>query len=478
MTYGIYVRVSTDEQVKHGTSLKEQIRKCREKALKLGASEINEYVDDGITGTTMERPQLKKLVADAERGILEAVVVLDPDRLARNLTHLLIVVDTLQQTNVTLHFVDFQAEMGPDGRLLFAVRGAIAEFEAHHIKQRMKSGKEAKAKQNKMASGTAIYGYSYDRHTKAWSLNPEQASTVQMIFEWAKTIGTRRIADKLNSMGLLTLYGRLWRSSTVLRMLRNPTYLGKLPQMNGMGHVEMPPLVGQETFEEVQARLDARQYNHDSHHSYMLSGMMRCALCGGAVTGGYGRQRATTGEYVHYYGCTGKLKKPRCKSHFYRTDEIEPLIWEKVVEFLRSPEEFIQAAKELAASKQERPIFLDVETLRGSLERLDGEYAKLLRAYRKDLISEADLDAQRREIEAEKKVLADQLAKAETEERFVYARGKELMTIIETIRGLSNDIETITDPSERKNVLKALKTRIIMGVDGTAEVRFGMLGDS
>lgn len=476
MVVAIYARVSTEEQAQHGTSLGEQVRLCEEKARALGAHETRVYTDDGISGTTLERPQLQQLLHDASLGRIHAVVAYDPDRLSRNLTHLLMIVDSLDKLGVSLHFVNFQADLNPDGRLLFSVRGAVAEFEAQHIKARMLSGKRARARQGRPAGGTPIYGYRYSKEDKQWHLDPVEAAVVRKVFQMALRMGTQAIAQQLNAEGIKPRFSKRWNQSVVLYMLRNHSYTGKLPQMRGLGYVEIPPIVSEEEWQAVQAAIDARQNKPPGKavHSYLLTGHLICGICGRSMTGGYGRPRKR--GYVTYYGCTGKLRKPRCPSRFVRSDEMDAVVWDEVVRFLTAPEAYLMAAKEIAAMEdRERPRVLDTERLREEIRKLEAEYDRLLKAFRKGIIDEEDLARQRDELQAEMRVLADQLRAAEAEERIMALRDQEQSRVIEYIEQLSCDISSATDTETRKEVLDTLRVRVVVGPDKQVEIRFGFL---
>ena len=93
----IYVRVSTQEQAEHGYSLGTQMEACRQKAHELGAVTIREYIDDGQSGEFLDRPALTELRRGLKGKEFDLVIVYDPDRLARNLAHQLIVAEEIEK---------------------------------------------------------------------------------------------------------------------------------------------------------------------------------------------------------------------------------------------------------------------------------------------------------------------------------------------------------------------------------------------
>ncbi len=322
--FAIYARVSTEEQAQHGTSLEGQAEMCRRLAEKLGATEIRAFVDAGISGTDISRPGLQALLAAASAHEIAGVACLDPDRLARNLSHQLIITDQLEGIGVELHFVQFERRPTPDGRLLYAIRGAIAEFEAHKIRERTRQGKQQRLREGKAVTGTQILGYVYDRRRKGFLVDVAEAAIVRAIFAMAPRMSTQAIADALNAAGLHAKGGGAFSQSAVYGILRNPTYLGEMAQLRGQGSIAMPPLVGHETFATAGAALTARRRRPEGHgRTYLLSGVARCALCGRRVTGSGGSRP--------YYACAGKRGRPPCPAPYYPAEALEAAVWARVV---------------------------------------------------------------------------------------------------------------------------------------------------
>src|SRR5262245_29268211 len=121
----IYARVSTEDQGK-GYSIPTQLQACRELAQREGyeAPESHICIDDGVTGTSLNRPALRRLRALVIARAIHAVIVLDPDRLSRNLGHLLLLMEEFQHAGVYLLLVNHPIEHGAEGTLLFHMRGA------------------------------------------------------------------------------------------------------------------------------------------------------------------------------------------------------------------------------------------------------------------------------------------------------------------------------------------------------------------
>ena len=105
MIAAIYARVSTDLQAEKGYSLETQVEACTKKAKELGADTIKEFVDDGYSGAYLERPQLDALRDGIADKLFDLVVIYEPDRLSREVTHLLLLTREIERSGASLEFV-------------------------------------------------------------------------------------------------------------------------------------------------------------------------------------------------------------------------------------------------------------------------------------------------------------------------------------------------------------------------------------
>lgn len=135
----LYARVSTTG---HGQDVGLQLDELRQVAAQRGWEVVDEYVDEGISGSRESRPALDRMMDEARRGKLDVVCVWKLDRLGRSLQHLLALLDDL--TNLRVGFVSLRdAGMdttSPSGRLMFQLLGAFAEFERSLTVERVRAG--------------------------------------------------------------------------------------------------------------------------------------------------------------------------------------------------------------------------------------------------------------------------------------------------------------------------------------------------
>src|SRR5450755_2372934 len=186
----IYARVSTEEQ-REGQTIDSQIseleRFAREKAWLIART----YKDAGWSGGVMERPELDRLRDDAQKGVFEAVLINDVDRLARDVAHLGIIKRDLERKGVRLIFRKLPGENSPTHDLMVNILGSFAQFERELIADRTRRGRRHKAEVRKQYVGcTPPYGYQYipqsssERQRGVLRVNVHEAAIVRRIFRW------------------------------------------------------------------------------------------------------------------------------------------------------------------------------------------------------------------------------------------------------------------------------------------------------
>jgi DNA invertase Pin-like site-specific DNA recombinase len=145
MSTAIYIRTSTDDQ--HGEAQLAELRKAAPSAF--------EFVDIGVSGATpaRQRPAMRDLLRDVERGRTREVVVWALDRLGRNTIDVLLLVDDLGRAGVTIRSLRDGVidATSPIGRCMLTILAAFAEMERNRIRERVKAGIA-----NRKAKGLAI----------------------------------------------------------------------------------------------------------------------------------------------------------------------------------------------------------------------------------------------------------------------------------------------------------------------------------
>jgi DNA invertase Pin-like site-specific DNA recombinase len=145
MKIALYARVSTTDK---GQDPEMQLRELRDYCERRKLEITNEYVDNGISGSKESRPELNRLMADANRRKFDSVLVWKFDRFARSTSHLLKALETFQ--SLKIDFVSLTEGIDtstPVGAMVFTILGAVGQMERELIRERIRAGvRNARAK--------------------------------------------------------------------------------------------------------------------------------------------------------------------------------------------------------------------------------------------------------------------------------------------------------------------------------------------
>src|ERR1017187_3200539 len=184
----IYARVSTEEQ-REGQTIDSQIAELERFSREKGWLIAGIYKDEGWSGGVMERPELDRLRDDAQKGVFEAVLINDVDRLARDVAHLGVIKRDLEKKGIKVIFRKLPSDASPTYNLMVNILGSFAEFEREMISDRTRRGRRHKVEVRKLYLGSnTSYGYRYtpkDRATGAegvLEIVPDEAAAVRQMF--------------------------------------------------------------------------------------------------------------------------------------------------------------------------------------------------------------------------------------------------------------------------------------------------------
>lgn len=218
----VYTRVSTSEQAMEGYSIEEQERMCKAAIVSKGWEYIGTYSDPGISGRTMDRLGLQKMIRAIERGEIQAVVIYKLDRLSRKQRDTMTIIeDIFLENDVDLVSLNETLDTStPWGRAMIGILSSFNQMESENIQMRTAMGKEAKATKGGYAGGKPPLGYK--------SVNgelvvvEEEAEIVRLIYKLRKDGMTMvKIAEELNKRGLKTKQGNEFRHSAIQVILNN-----------------------------------------------------------------------------------------------------------------------------------------------------------------------------------------------------------------------------------------------------------------
>lgn len=299
----IYARYSCDRQTEQ--SIEGQLRECKAFAASEGINIIGEYIDRAISGTTANRPEFQRMIADSKYKTFQAVIVYKLDRFARNRYDSAMYKSKLKANGVRVLSAKEHITDSPEGIILEGLLEAMNEYYSAELSQKIKRGMRENAIKGKTTGGNVALGYRIGAD-KQMEIDPAGAALVRRIFtSYDSGMTFTEICDDLNHAGYTTSRGKQFRIDTISRILANQRYTGTFQCAGEDAHC--PPIIEPELFRSVQERLTESRHKHrhtQSPHDYVLTGKAICGTCGRRLTGRAGTSK--TDKRYYYYCCPNK----------------------------------------------------------------------------------------------------------------------------------------------------------------------------
>jgi site-specific DNA recombinase len=339
------------------------------------------YDDGGFTGGNMDRPALRRLLADIEAGKVDAVVVYKIDRLSRSLLDFAKMMDVFERHHVAFCSVTQQFNSATSmGRLVLNVLLSFAQFEREIIAERTRDKIAAARRKGKWSGGLPILGYDTDPKDPKLIVNPEEAARIQTIFAlYLEHRGLVPVVEELNLRGWVTKRwttrkgrqrgGRPFSKTNLHQLLTNVTYVGKVRYKSEIHTGEHPALIDPETWQRVQALLQRNGRGGGevrNRAGALLQGLLHCGPCGYAMSPTYATKK---GRRYRYYVCTAAQKRgwQGCPSKSVPAGAIEGFVVDRIKAVGQDPAVLAAVVAQARRQGQERLTEMEVE--RRALER-------------------------------------------------------------------------------------------------------------
>jgi len=335
------VRVSTAEQAREERySIPHQkthiLDECRHRGLDL--VHFFEFVQSGakvLSDSSKERAEVIRYIKEYDIGV---VIVHELDRLARSMLDTLLFVDQLDKLGVAFVSIhDGFDTTTAQGQLQMQILAAFSEYFRKQLASKVIGGMNERAKQGKHL-GKLPLGYKIG--PAGYEVDEEGAKIVRMIFSLYlnQNMGMRAVADHLNGMGLKGRQGNPWSHATIRDILENESYAGTFIWANIRVEDNHPPLIDRPTWEKVQQR---RRLKKDlggraQNSFYLLSGLLRCGVCGDSTMVG---RHARKGKWQYrYYTCNNYASKGKatCPAGYVRADKLEEFVVDDIRDLISS----------------------------------------------------------------------------------------------------------------------------------------------
>ncbi len=504
MKAAIYARYSSENQSEK--SIDDQVRVCKKYCSEhdLTVSDEHLYVDEALSGSLLNRPGLQTLEKAAEAKEFEAVVVDDLSRLSRSNHQMLTLVLKFNYYQVKLISVsDGIVTDDENSKLGIQMRGLINELYLDDLRKKTMRGLEGQ-KLRGYSAGENVYGYlsqpvgelrlnkrgQAKYEGKVHKINSEEADVIRRIFkEFINGNSIHKIAAKLNEEKIPTkkhMNGG-WNVSTVARILKNEKYNGTWDwrkyknirdPMTGRKKVVPRPkkdrlpifredlvIIDTETWQKAQARwqelsgtwpvskkkrgfYQQRSYVHTSPN-HLLSGLMKCRFCGGAIV-------LLSGKGTGYYGCYNAHRKTCNNTLLIPRKRIEEKIVLELKEKILTAKnlEYVYKKVEKLAAESLNEVPELVRKKKAQYDKLQQEIQNYLNFIKmgnlSKAVSEALTDAEKRNEELQQEVEALEFQK----ENNFKAPPKEW---------IDHRLESLRDTLNQNTVSSALALKDLLG---------------
>ena len=497
MNIAAYCRVSTDKSDQLN-SLETQKQFFTEYVQRTGDHLVKVYADEGISGTKIKnRKEFLQMMADAEHGLFDMVVVKDISRFARNTVDLLQNIRRLKALGIETQFLTANMTSMGNSEFVLTIFGALAQEESANTSKRIKFGKKVNAEKGRVPN--IVFGY--DKTIGDYfnlAINEKEAKVVRQIYRWytEEGYGCAAISNKLNEQGSRTKRNCKWSQNAVSRILTNELYTGKI--INGKQEVadfltgqrkekdetewlvtERPELrvIDDEVFEQAQKILHSRNQAFNLNHErqsnkYLFSTLIKCKECGWSF-------RRTVRKYKNTYvrwvcsGHNGKGADSCPNAVTLDEEELIEVLQEYFSNVLKNKKKVIQyVVKEFQRVYKAKDENVEYEKeLKDKLTKLKAVRQKYMDMYTDDLITRQELNDRiggtRQEIERlenELKMVTYQITK-----------GDQLEELLNTT---FRSIEDITDVHQMTNTqLKKIIEKIEVDKDGNVDIYLKLLGE-
>ncbi len=322
---------------------------------------VDFYIDDGYTGTTFDRPEYKRMIADIVSGKVNTIIVKDLSRFGRN--HIEAddyLENILPGYNVRFISINDNIDTFKNPKstnsIEIPLRNLMNDQYARDISEKVKSTLKIKQLNGEFIGVTTPYGYlksPKDKHK--FIIDKESSYNVKKIFNMILLGKSRKeIAEHLNDRNVLTpsmyklnkektgneelVLSKKWNAEIVNRILRNETYTGKLiqniktkPSYRSDKIVDVSkdewiitenhhePIICKEKFDEVQKVLDGTGKVCKDGKIDLFINYLRCADCGNVFT-------IKKSKNIIYYYCSSFARKKNCSNHSIKREMLEKIV--------------------------------------------------------------------------------------------------------------------------------------------------------
>ena len=321
-----YARVSSQKQVQQGNGLDSQLRRCRNYADQNGYRIIKEFKDEGISGATIDRPDIQALIQFVKDYPHPITVIIDEiSRLARDAVIYYLLTRDIEKVGGKVVYVTQNFDRTPEGELITGIVVQISQYERTHNKERTIGRMKARTE-----AGSWPYGiFAGYRPSSVPGVREPDGAVAQVIkdalegYAYGELVNFEEVARFINKHEVINYQGKKVKTNgfRAKKLLKSAWYHAGFVQLEkrGLGRRQgkHKAIISLEILERIENRLNGKpigKYRKNLRHNFPLHGHILCADCGKPMTSGFNGK----GDRYGYYCCRNHACKMDCHHVRYR----------------------------------------------------------------------------------------------------------------------------------------------------------------
>lgn len=370
---GLYIRVSTEEQAKHGYSIESQRSRLLEWSKEHKYQVVDVYADEGKSARTKlsNRKELNRLLDDVKNNKIDRIIIWRLDRWFRNVADYYRIQDILDSYNVDWECSDEDFNTSTsNGRLYLNIKLSIAQNESDQTSDRIKFNFENMVKNKRPISGALPPGYMVagEKQNKRVVKDPALSQmAIDMFDKFEETLSIRATTQYLHDF----YPQRPIRYETVKKHLKNTLYYGCYRGVEDY----CEPYITKERHKKIY---DLIMKNHRkivrSNHVYIFSGLIKCYDCGMRMGGTLAGRNHADGTRIRYgtYKCNNHFLDCRCSNnHTVNEDKLEKWLLDN---FISKLNDYIVSVEEIQEKEEIKGSTVKLKNMNDKLDRLNDLY--------------------------------------------------------------------------------------------------------
>ena len=470
----IYVRVSSDSQDVNN-SVEAQIAECEAFAKRYNIIIIRIYIDEAESGLISNRPEFQQMVYDAlsKEKPYDVILVWKFSRFSRDKLDNALYKSRLQKRSVRIISIKEPIDNSPAGQMMENMIESMDAFYSANLSQDVRRGQRQVALRGYYPGNRAPYGYKLKKiqeegdkafHNIFVADEPYDKIVRRIILEAGAGKSANEIRAGLNQDGIPAPKGGLWADSTIHQMCHNLHYAGLIvwgvSSTSGDPPIIAPgkhkPIVSEEemqlAIEVLASKFHTVVNPRQTASDYMMTGMLRCRLCGKPLTVRYDREKG-----IGYYVCKARKEDglAGCELPYVNIEKFDKKFLEVMLEDILAPGNvkaaIDQIANELSGPYEQQAA--TVSALEDQISKVKDQQDRVMAAYEAGAYTVTDFAKRMDPLRSAEAELASKKKEAERQLDQQAAIIAQPATVLEFARDVGEFIKHST-PKERKQVLK------------------------